>query len=130
MRAGILEAREGDGDVRAGHPLLRAALTEDQKQTLLAGLPVVRARERRGRPRPGRHRRARRQPDGAGLGSGWRAVRRLAVLSLHTSPLVQPGAGDSGGMNVYVRELVSSLAQAGVACDVYTRRGSPDLPAR
>jgi D-inositol-3-phosphate glycosyltransferase len=54
-------------------------------------------------------------------------VRRVAVLSLHTSPLVQPGVGDSGGMNVYVRELVSSLAQAGVACDVYTRRWSPEL---
>ena len=48
-------------------------------------------------------------------------MRRLAVLSLHSSPLVQPGAGDSGGMNVYVRELVSSLAQAGVACTVYVR---------
>jgi D-inositol-3-phosphate glycosyltransferase len=55
-------------------------------------------------------------------------VRRLAVLSLHTSPLVQPGAGDSGGMNVYVRELVASLAQAGVPSDVYTRRWSPHLP--
>ena len=54
-------------------------------------------------------------------------MRRVAVLSLHTSPLVQPGTGDSGGMNVYVRELVSSLAQAGVACDVYTRRWSPEL---
>jgi D-inositol-3-phosphate glycosyltransferase len=32
-------------------------------------------------------------------------------------------------MNVYVRELVSSLAQAGVACDVYTRRWATDLPA-
>ena len=55
-------------------------------------------------------------------------VRRLAVLSLHTSPLVQPGSGDSGGMNVYVRELVASLAQAGVASDVYTRRWAADLP--
>lgn len=54
-------------------------------------------------------------------------VGRIAVLSLHTSPLVQPGAGDSGGMNVYVRELVSSLAQAGVHCDVYVRRWSDDL---
>ncbi len=44
------------------------------------------------------------------------------MLSLHTSPLAQPGAGDSGGMNVYVRELASALAQAGVAVDVYTRR--------
>jgi D-inositol-3-phosphate glycosyltransferase len=53
-------------------------------------------------------------------------MRRLAVLSLHTSPLAQPGAGDSGGMNVYVRELVSSLAQAGVATDVFVRRSGPD----
>ena len=57
-----------------------------------------------------------------------RVVRRLAVLSLHTSPLAQPGSGDSGGMNVYVRELVSALAQAGVASDVYTRRWADHLP--
>jgi D-inositol-3-phosphate glycosyltransferase len=56
------------------------------------------------------------------------AVHQLAVLSFHTSPLVQPGSGDSGGMNVYVRELVSALAQAGVACDVYTRTWAPELP--
>lgn len=54
--------------------------------------------------------------------------RRLAVLSLHTSPLTQPGSGDGGGMNVYVRELVSSLAQAGVDCRVYVRRWADDLP--
>ena len=52
----------------------------------------------------------------------------LAVLSLHTSPLAQPGTGDSGGMNVYVRELVAALAQAGVDCDVYVRRWSEQLP--
>jgi D-inositol-3-phosphate glycosyltransferase len=55
-------------------------------------------------------------------------VRRLAVLSLHTSPLAPPGAGDSGGMNVYVRELVSALAQAGVTSDVYVRRWADGLP--
>jgi D-inositol-3-phosphate glycosyltransferase len=55
-------------------------------------------------------------------------VRTLAVLSMHTSPLAQPGAGDSGGMNVYVRELVSALAQAGVRTDVYVRRWRDDLP--
>jgi D-inositol-3-phosphate glycosyltransferase len=55
-------------------------------------------------------------------------VRTLAVLSLHTSPLAQPGVGDSGGMNVYVRELVSSLAQAGVASRVYVRRWCDELP--
>ena len=55
-------------------------------------------------------------------------MRSLAVLSLHTSPLVQPGSGDSGGMNVYVRELVAALAQAGVRSEVYVRRWADDLP--
>ena len=55
-------------------------------------------------------------------------MRRLAVLSLHTSPLAQPGQGDSGGMNVYVRELVSALAQAGVQADVFTRRWDETSP--
>ena len=49
------------------------------------------------------------------------AVRRVAVFSMHTSPLAQPGAGDGGGMNVYVRALASALARAGVECDVFTR---------
>jgi D-inositol-3-phosphate glycosyltransferase len=56
-------------------------------------------------------------------------VRSLAVLSMHTSPLAQPGTGDGGGMNVYVRELSSALARAGVSCDVYTRAVAPDQPA-
>src|SRR3954471_17941131 len=55
------------------------------------------------------------------------AVRRAAVFSMHTSPLAQPGSGDGGGMNVYVRALASSLARAGVACDVYTRADQPGL---
>ncbi len=55
-------------------------------------------------------------------------VQRVAMISLHTSPLVQPGAGDSGGMNVYVREVASALAQAGVECTTYTRADRPGLP--
>ena len=55
-------------------------------------------------------------------------MQRVAVISLHTSPLAQPGSGDSGGMNVYVRELVSSLSQAGVDCTTYTRATRPDQP--
>jgi D-inositol-3-phosphate glycosyltransferase len=55
-------------------------------------------------------------------------MQRLAVLSMHTSPLAQPGTGDGGGMNVYVRELSASLARTGVVCDVYTRAYAPDLP--
>ena len=37
-------------------------------------------------------------------------IRRVALLSLHTTPMEQPGSGDAGGMNVYIRELASSLA--------------------
>ena len=55
-------------------------------------------------------------------------MRSLAVLSLHTSPLAQPGTGDAGGMNVYVRALTSALARAGVQCDVYTRADRPGMP--
>jgi D-inositol-3-phosphate glycosyltransferase len=54
---------------------------------------------------------------------------RVAVLSLHTSPLSQPGVGDAGGMNVYVRELSSALAHTGADCTVYARKWHPDLPA-
>jgi D-inositol-3-phosphate glycosyltransferase len=54
-------------------------------------------------------------------------VQRVALISLHTSPLVQPGAGDGGGMNVYVREVASALAQAGVECTTYTRADRPGL---
>lgn len=56
-------------------------------------------------------------------------MRRVAILSLHTSPLAQPGVGDGGGMNVYVRELVSALAHAGIDCTTYTRTWRTDLPS-
>ncbi len=56
-------------------------------------------------------------------------MRSLAVLSMHTSPLAQPGTGDGGGMNVYVRELSTALARAGVTCEVFTRAWSSHQPA-
>lgn len=55
-------------------------------------------------------------------------MQRVAVLSMHTSPLAQPGIGDGGGMNVYVRELVSALANTGVQCTTYTRAWKAGLP--
>ena len=51
-------------------------------------------------------------------------VKSLAVLSMHTSPLAQPGTGDGGGLNVYVSELATSMAHLGVACDIFARRSS------
>jgi D-inositol-3-phosphate glycosyltransferase len=56
------------------------------------------------------------------------SAQRVAMLSVHTSPLAQPGAGDGGGMNVYVRSLASYLARAGVACDVLTRADHAEQP--
>jgi D-inositol-3-phosphate glycosyltransferase len=53
---------------------------------------------------------------------------RVATLSVHTSPLDQPGAGDAGGMNVYIVEVSRRLAARGIAVDVFTRATSSDLP--
>ena len=47
---------------------------------------------------------------------------------VHTSPLDQPGAGDAGGMNIYVVESAERMAAMGVSVDIFTRRHSPDLP--
>jgi D-inositol-3-phosphate glycosyltransferase len=54
--------------------------------------------------------------------------RRVAVLSVHTSPLEQPGTGDAGGMNVYVVETSRRLADLGVEVEVFTRATRSDLP--
>jgi D-inositol-3-phosphate glycosyltransferase len=54
--------------------------------------------------------------------------RRVATLSVHTSPLDQPGAGDAGGMNVYIVEVSRRLAARGIAVDVFTRATSSELP--
>ena len=53
---------------------------------------------------------------------------RVAMISLHTSPLDQPGTGDAGGMNVYVIELAKRLAGQGIDVDVFTRATSSALP--
>lgn len=56
-------------------------------------------------------------------------VPAVAILSVHTSPLAQPGTADAGGMNVYVRELATALARSGVRCEVFTRRDKAGQPA-
>ena len=55
-------------------------------------------------------------------------LQRVAMVSLHTSPLDQPGTGDAGGMNVYVLELARRLAARDVAVDVFTRATGSALP--
>jgi D-inositol-3-phosphate glycosyltransferase len=53
---------------------------------------------------------------------------RVAMISLHTSPLDQPGTGDAGGMNVYVIELARQLVQRGIEVDIFTRATTSALP--
>ncbi len=53
---------------------------------------------------------------------------RIGLLSVHTSPLEQPGTGDSGGMNVYLVEVASRLAAGGAGIDIFTRTTGSDLP--
>jgi D-inositol-3-phosphate glycosyltransferase len=57
-------------------------------------------------------------------------IQRVAFLSMHTSPLLQPGVGNAGGMNVYVDQLSRAMAEQGVAVEVFTRRDDPSLPDR
>jgi D-inositol-3-phosphate glycosyltransferase len=57
-----------------------------------------------------------------------RSPRRIATVSVHTSPLEQPGTGDAGGLNVYVVEVARRLAERGVEVDIFTRAVSRDQP--
>ncbi|MFF5211632.1 D-inositol-3-phosphate glycosyltransferase [Streptosporangium sp. NPDC000396] len=57
-----------------------------------------------------------------------RRVNRVATISMHTSPLDQPGTGDAGGMNVYIVEAAKRLAQLGVEVEIFTRQTARDLP--
>jgi D-inositol-3-phosphate glycosyltransferase len=63
---------------------------------------------------------------GASLGGV--TPRRIATLSVHTSPLHQPGTGDAGGMNVYIVEVAKRLAAAGVEVEIFTRATASDEP--
>ena len=53
---------------------------------------------------------------------------RVAMLSVHTCPLAALGGKETGGMNVYVREVSRELGRMGVAVDVFTRSQNPSIP--
>lgn len=55
-------------------------------------------------------------------------VRRVAMITVHTSPLERPGTGDAGGLNVYVVEAARQLAARGIAVELFTRATSAGLP--
>jgi D-inositol-3-phosphate glycosyltransferase len=54
-------------------------------------------------------------------------IERVAFLSMHTSPLLQPGSDDAGGMNVYLHELGRTLVERGVDVTMFTRADEPEL---
>ena len=48
------------------------------------------------------------------------------MLSVHSCPVKKPGGKDTGGMNVYVRELGREIGRKGHSVDVYTRAHDPE----
>jgi D-inositol-3-phosphate glycosyltransferase len=64
----------------------------------------------------------------AGLISDLRPGRRVAVISMHTSPTASLGKNANGGMNVYVREAAIAFSDRGISTDIFTRKQSPDDP--
>src|SRR5437879_1501289 len=69
---------------------------------------------------------------------GWRYANQketanlkpLAIVSLHASPVAALGAGETGGMNVYVRAVGEELSRRGIATEVFTRRSNAQGPDR
>ncbi|MCL7453978.1 MAG: glycosyltransferase [Anaerolineae bacterium] len=55
-------------------------------------------------------------------------IRRVAMLSVHTCPLAMLGGKETGGMNVYVRDLSRELGRREIAVDCFTRSQNPDIP--
>ena len=55
-------------------------------------------------------------------------IRRIAMLSVHTSPLAMLGGKKTGGMNVYVRDFSRELGREGIRVDVFTRSQDASAP--
>jgi D-inositol-3-phosphate glycosyltransferase len=62
------------------------------------------------------------------LGASVGYPQRVAMISMHTSPLATPGVGDAGGLNVYLAEVSRRLGERGRKVDVFTRRDDPTVP--
>jgi len=53
---------------------------------------------------------------------------RIGLISVHTCPLAALGGKETGGMNVYVREVARHLGRLGLEVDVFTRSQTPGVP--
>jgi len=58
-----------------------------------------------------------------------RRIRRVGLVSMHTSPLAQPGDGDAGGLNTYVTQTAGQLAARGIEVEILTRATRSDQPS-
>jgi len=56
------------------------------------------------------------------------SIQRICLLSVHTCPLATLGGKETGGMNVYVRELAREFGRRGIYVDVFTRQQNPGIP--
>src|SRR5205807_5588664 len=61
---------------------------------------------------------------------GGTALKPLAIVSVHASPVAPLGAGENGGMNVYLRAVCEELSRRGIPTEVFTRRSSASGPDR
>ncbi len=55
-------------------------------------------------------------------------ISSVAYVAMHSSPLLQAGVGDAGGMNVYLDRLSRTMVSRGVDVTVFTRRADPEAP--
>lgn len=67
---------------------------------------------------------------GMGENGVMQRARRVAMISMHTSPLALPGSGDAGGMNVYILEVARHLAQQGTEVEIFTRATASEQPLK
>src|SRR3954463_16025222 len=63
-----------------------------------------------------------------GRRASYRRTMRIAMLSIHSSPIAQLGGKEAGGMNVYVRELSRELGRRGIGVDIFTRSQESSTP--
>ncbi|MDQ2943319.1 MAG: glycosyltransferase, partial [Candidatus Dormibacteraeota bacterium] len=59
---------------------------------------------------------------------GSQRLRRIGVISMHTSPTASLGQNANGGLNVYVRQVASAFSDRGIATDIFTRKQSSEDP--
>lgn len=55
-------------------------------------------------------------------------ITKVAYIAMHSSPLLQPGTGNAGGMNVYVDRLACTMANRGISVTTFTRRSDRETP--